>query len=64
MVWVRRILPRPIVYAFSFGETEGKRDQVFALYCNVDDMTAEEIGFAIDRLFAAGALKSLQYPRA
>ncbi|HHT05601.1 MAG TPA: nickel pincer cofactor biosynthesis protein LarC [Hydrogenispora sp.] len=44
------------------GETEGKRDQVFALYCNVDDMTAEEIGFAIDRLFAAGALEVFTVP--
>ncbi|MBO6158167.1 MAG: nickel pincer cofactor biosynthesis protein LarC [Firmicutes bacterium] len=30
-------------------------DVVLELSCNVDDMTAEEIGFAMDRLFEAGA---------
>ena len=38
------------------GETEdAATDQVARLDCNVDDMTAEEIGFAMDALFAAGA---------
>ncbi len=38
------------------GETEDAADTVTELACNVDDMTAEEIGFAMDALFAAGAL--------
>lgn len=37
------------------GETEDSTDTIFELSCNVDDMTAEEIGFAMDRLFEGGA---------
>ena len=44
------------------GETEDERDQVTELSCNVDDMTGEEIGFAMDRLFAAGALEEYTVP--
>ena len=38
------------------GEDAGSADEVTELSCNVDDMTAEEIGFAMERLFDAGAL--------
>lgn len=38
------------------GEREGKTDTVLELSCNVDDMTAERIGFAMERLFDGGAL--------
>lgn len=38
-----------------FGETDGARDTVAVLSCNVDDMTAEEIGYAMERLLEAGA---------
>ena len=39
------------------GETEESgRDEVFELACNLDDMTAEQIGFAAEELMAAGAL--------
>lgn len=37
------------------GETEDKGDVVYELSCNVDDMSAEYISFAMDRLFEAGA---------
>jgi len=39
------------------GESEGNsfEDKILQLDANVDDMTAEEIGFAMDRLFDAGA---------
>lgn len=37
------------------GEGEDKTDTVLELSCNVDDLTAEEIGFAMDRLFEGGA---------
>lgn len=37
------------------GESEGKRETVTKLECNLDDMTGEEIGFAIEQLFEAGA---------
>ena len=37
------------------GETEGPRDRVTVLSCNLDDMTAEEIGYAVERLLECGA---------
>lgn len=37
------------------GETEDAAVTVPELSCNVDDMTAEEIGFAAERLFEGGA---------
>ncbi|MCH5184147.1 MAG: nickel pincer cofactor biosynthesis protein LarC [Oscillospiraceae bacterium] len=37
------------------GETTDRTDIVLELSCNVDDMTAEEIGFATERLFEGGA---------
>lgn len=39
------------------GEAADSRETVYQLSCNVDDMTAEELGFAMDRLFDAGALE-------
>ena len=39
------------------GETEGAGDMVTELICNVDDMTAEAIGFATETLLTAGALE-------
>ena len=38
------------------GETADTAQTVAELCCNLDDMTAEEIGFAMDRLFDGGAL--------
>ena len=38
------------------GETEDKTEQIAELVCNIDDMTAEEISFAMEEMFAAGAL--------
>lgn len=37
------------------GESGEETDEVLELSCNVDDMTAEETGFAMERLLAAGA---------
>lgn len=44
------------------GETDGGTDGIVELSCNVDDMTAEEIGFAMERLFDAGALDVYTVP--
>ena len=38
------------------GDTEKGTDTVAELCCNVDDMTGEAIGFALERLLEAGAL--------
>ena len=38
------------------GEDDSSADRVTELACNVDDMTGEEIGFALEQLLEAGAL--------
>ena len=37
------------------GETGAKKDTVIQLSCNVDDMTGEEVGYAMEKLFEVGA---------
>ena len=44
------------------GETEVQTDIVSELSCNVDDMTAEELGFAMERLFEGGAFEVYTVP--
>ena len=44
------------------GETEDSGDKVMQLECNVDDMTAEELGFAAETILAAGALEVYTVP--
>lgn len=44
------------------GETEGAGDVIVELNCNVDDMTGEAIGFAMETLFDAGALEVYTVP--
>ena len=44
------------------GETEDAGDSVLQLECNVDDMTAEELGFAMETILAAGALEVYTVP--
>lgn len=39
-----------------WGETNESGDEVLELRCNLDDMTGEGIGFAMEELFRAGAL--------
>ncbi len=43
------------------GDRE-ERNTILALSCNVDDMTGEEIGYAMDRLFEAGAVEVFTTP--
>lgn len=44
------------------GESETASNMVLELSCNVDDMTAEEIGFTMDCLFEGGALEVYTIP--
>ncbi len=44
------------------GESGKNDDAVVELSCNVDDMTAEALGFAMEALFAAGALEVYTVP--
>ena len=44
------------------GETADRRDAIVRLSCGVDDMTAEEIGFACQKLFECGALDVYTVP--
>ena len=44
------------------GETEGKGDTVVELNCNLDDMTGEALGFAMEALLGAGALEVFYTP--
>jgi uncharacterized protein (TIGR00299 family) protein len=44
------------------GESGDEKDVVVELDCNVDDMTGEEIGFAMEQIFAAGALEVFATP--
>ena len=44
------------------AETIGEGDMVVELSCNLDDMTPERIGFAMERLFEAGALDVYTVP--
>ena len=39
------------------GEGQDCADSVYELQCNLDDMTGEEIGFAMDELYTGGALE-------
>ncbi len=45
--------------AFSQG---GKEEHIIGLSCNVDDMTGEEMGYAIEELLAAGAREAYVIP--
>lgn len=44
------------------GETDDSGDIISELSCNLDDMTAEAIGFAQEQFFAAGALEVYTVP--
>lgn len=47
--------PRANCVRAILGESEGETEEIFELSCDVDDMTGEELGFATEMLFAAGA---------
>ena len=44
------------------GETESEAQQVLELKCNIDDMTAEGIGYATEQLLKLGAVDVFTVP--
>lgn len=44
------------------GDTESASEEICELSCNLDDMTGEGVGFAMERLFEAGALDVYTVP--
>ena len=52
----------PNVLRAFWGESEGEKEPILELRCNLDDMSGEEIGFALERLFEAGALDAFTTP--
>lgn len=44
------------------GETDGGTERIVELSCNLDDMTPEDIAFALERLLAAGARDAFTTP--
>lgn len=49
--------PQANVVRAVLGEANDESEYVIEFACNIDDMTAEEIGFATEMLFDAGALE-------
>lgn len=58
----KKDFPRANCVRALLGETEDQTDCVLELSCNLDDMTAEELGFAMERLLEAGALDVYTQP--
>ena len=58
----KRDFDRPNCVRAILGEMPSADDTVCELRCNVDDMTGEAIGFAAERLLAAGALDVYTVP--
>ena len=58
----KKDFPRANCLRAMLGETSGSSDRIVELSCNVDDMTAEELGFAMDRLLKEGALDVFSVP--
>ena len=52
----KKDFPRANCVRVLLGETDEAPEDIWELSCNVDDMTAEEIGFALEQLLAQGAL--------
>lgn len=58
----RKDFPRANCVRALLGETEAPIDAIVELRCNVDDMTGEAIGFALEQLLVSGALDAFTVP--
>ena len=58
----RKDFPRANCVRALLGETEAPIDAIVELRCNVDDMTGEAVGFALELLLENGALDAFTLP--
>lgn len=58
----KKDFPRANCIRAMLGETEDPAQEILELRCNVDDMTGEAIGFALERLMEGGALDAFTVP--
>ena len=58
----KKNFPRANCVRCLLGETEDSREKIVELRCNVDDMTGEAIGFALEQLLKNGALDAFTLP--
>ncbi len=58
----RRDFETPNILRAMLGETPEEQETILELSCNLDDDTPEELGFAMERLFEAGALDVFTVP--
>ncbi len=58
----KKDFPRANCVRALLGETQEAGDKIAELRCNLDDMTGEDIGFAMEALLSAGALDVFTTP--
>lgn len=58
----KRDFPRANCVRCLLGDTEDSRDKIVELRCNIDDMTGEAMGFALEQLLENGALDAFTLP--
>lgn len=58
----KKDFPRANCVRAMLGETEDASDRIVELRCNVDDMTGEAVGFALEQLMTGGALDAFTVP--
>lgn len=58
----KKDFPRANCVRAMLGETDNPNEQIVELRCNVDDMTGEAMGFAMETLLNAGALDAFMTP--
>lgn len=58
----KKDFPRANCVRIMLGQTADSRGEVLELSCNIDDMTGEALGFALEQLLAEGALDAWTTP--
>ena len=58
----KKDFPRANCVRVLLGKTSDREDRIVKLECNVDDMTGEALGFALERLMELGALDVFTIP--